>query len=121
MVYMQGVRTLDRQTLISFWFAIATVAFGQSSQKATAIRDHLYRYIHRIIACSIMPRYHSRDKVNMGDFFFLYYMLRPKTCVPATSLAEYFATAYHWQERDRLFGRSYVKSDHALFRVGSQE
>ncbi|MFS7995899.1 hypothetical protein Hanom_Chr12g01123471 [Helianthus anomalus] len=44
----------------------------------------------------------------MGDLFFLYRLLRPRTCALAESLAQYFATAYHRQERGMLFGGSYV-------------
>ncbi|MFS8001315.1 hypothetical protein Hanom_Chr13g01188901 [Helianthus anomalus] len=49
---------------------IARVPFGKSSQKATTIRDPLYRYLHRIIESSIVPRFHSWDKVNMTFSFY---------------------------------------------------
>ncbi|MFS7918730.1 hypothetical protein Hanom_Chr03g00204541 [Helianthus anomalus] len=79
----------------------------ESSQKATAIRDPRYRYLHRIIGSSFVPQFHNRDKVNMGVLFFLYCLLRPQRCAFAACLAEYFAAAYHWQERGRLYGGSY--------------
>ncbi|MFS7964117.1 hypothetical protein Hanom_Chr08g00746411 [Helianthus anomalus] len=44
----------------------------------------------------------------MGDLFFLYCLLRPRTCALTESLALYFATAYHRQECGMLFGGSYV-------------
>ncbi|MFS7936293.1 hypothetical protein Hanom_Chr05g00413861 [Helianthus anomalus] len=88
--------------------AITSAPFGKSLQKASAIRDPLYRYLHHIIGSLIVPWYHSRDKVNMGDIFFLYSLLRPHPCALVAGLAEYFATAYRRQEHDRLFGGSYV-------------
>ncbi|KAM0049658.1 hypothetical protein Hdeb2414_s0008g00288461 [Helianthus debilis subsp. tardiflorus] len=39
---------------------------------------------------------------------FLYYLLRPQPCALVACLAEYFATAYHRQQRGRLHGGSYV-------------
>ncbi|KAF5798759.1 hypothetical protein HanRHA438_Chr07g0307001 [Helianthus annuus] len=66
-IYIQGVRALDRHYLITFWMPIARVPFGKSSQKATAIKNPLYRYLHCIIGSSIVPRFHNRDKVNLGD------------------------------------------------------
>ncbi|MFS7970793.1 hypothetical protein Hanom_Chr09g00825121 [Helianthus anomalus] len=79
-VYTHGVRALDRQTLISFWMAIARVPFGKSLQKATAIRD----------PCT------DTFTASLGHRF----------C--PSCLAEYFVEAYHRQQRRRLHGGSYV-------------
>ncbi|MFS7977688.1 hypothetical protein Hanom_Chr10g00906981 [Helianthus anomalus] len=58
------------QTLISFWMTIARVPFGKSSQKATAIRDPLYRSLQYIIGSSIVPRYLSGTRSTWVTFSF---------------------------------------------------
>ena len=72
------------------------------------MRDPLYIYLHRAIATSIAPRSHSRDKVNTSDLFFLYCLLMRRTCALATSLVDFFHTAYHRQARGDLYGGAYV-------------
>ncbi|KAM0008775.1 hypothetical protein Hdeb2414_s0105g00795601 [Helianthus debilis subsp. tardiflorus] len=107
-LYTQAVTMMDRQTLISFWRAISRVPFGKSWQKATTIIDPLYRYLHQVIASTIVPRGSSKEKVNLSDLFFLYCLLRRQPCDLAASLAEYFATAYHWQLRGYLHTGSFI-------------
>ncbi|MFS7941809.1 hypothetical protein Hanom_Chr06g00480751 [Helianthus anomalus] len=107
-LYTQAVTMMDRQTLISFWRAISRVPFGKSWQKATTIRDPLYRYLHQVIASTIVPRGSSKEKVNLSDHFFLYCLLRGQPCDLAASLAEYFATAYHRQLRGFLHTGSFI-------------
>ncbi|KAL9999992.1 hypothetical protein Hdeb2414_s0451g00896671 [Helianthus debilis subsp. tardiflorus] len=99
---------MDRQTLISFWRAISRVPFGKSWQKATTIIDPLYRYLHQVIASTIVPRGSSKEKVNLSDLFFLYCLLRRQPCDLAASLAEYFATVYHRQLRGYLHTGSFI-------------
>ncbi|KAF5808039.1 hypothetical protein HanXRQr2_Chr04g0140881 [Helianthus annuus] len=107
-LYTQAVTMMDRQTLISFWRAISRVPFGKSWQKATTIVDPLYRYLHQVIASTIVPRGSSKEKVNLSDLFFLYCLLRRQLCDLAASLAEYFATAYHRQLRGFLHTGSFI-------------
>ncbi|KAJ0567817.1 hypothetical protein HanIR_Chr06g0289151 [Helianthus annuus] len=107
-LYTQAVTMMDRQTLISFWRAISRVPFGKSWQKATTIVDPLYRYLHQVIASTIVPRGSSKEKVNLSDLFFLYCLLRRQPCDLAASLAEYFATAYHRQLRGFLHTGSFI-------------
>ncbi|KAF5814804.1 hypothetical protein HanXRQr2_Chr03g0115241 [Helianthus annuus] len=107
-LYTQAVTMMDRQTLISFWRAISRAPFGKSWQKATTIRDPLYRYLHHVIASTIVPRGSSKEKVNLSDLFFLYCLLRRQPCDLAVSLADYFSTAYHRQLRGQLHTGSYI-------------
>ncbi|MFS8023154.1 hypothetical protein Hanom_Chr16g01448121 [Helianthus anomalus] len=69
-IYTQGVRALDRQTLVSFWMATTRVPFGKSSLKATAIKDPLYRYLHRIIGSSIVPGFTAGTRSIWVTFSF---------------------------------------------------
>lgn len=107
-IYRDGITQLDRQTLVSFWMAIATSHFGKSQAKAARMRDPLHVYLHRAIATSIVPRTHSRDKVNTQDLFFLYCLLMGRTCDLATSLVDFYRTASHGQARGDLYGGAYV-------------
>ena len=107
-IYTEGITKLDRQTLVSFWRAIAVSHFGKSQTKASNIRDPLYIYLHRAIATSISPRTSSREKVNQSDLFFLYCLLLGRTCDLAKSLAEYFKSAHHRQARGQLYDGAFV-------------
>ncbi|KAJ0495393.1 hypothetical protein HanIR_Chr12g0608291 [Helianthus annuus] len=107
-LYTQAVTMMDRQTLISFWRAISRAPFGKSWQKATTIRDPLYRYLHHVIASTIVSRGSSKEKVNLSDLFFLYCLLRRQPCDLAASLADYFSTAYHRQLRGFLHTGSFI-------------
>ncbi|KAF5774746.1 hypothetical protein HanXRQr2_Chr13g0604181 [Helianthus annuus] len=107
-LYTQAVTMMDRQTLISFWRVISRAPFGKSWQKATTIKDPLYRYLHHVIASTIVPRGSSKENVNLSDLFFLYCLLRRQPCDLAASLAEYFSTAYHRQLRGFLHTGSFI-------------
>ncbi|KAJ0575400.1 hypothetical protein HanIR_Chr05g0212311 [Helianthus annuus] len=107
-MYTQAVTMMDRQTLISFWRVISRAPFGKSWQKATTIRDPLHRYLHHVIASTIVPRGSSKEKVNLSDLFFLYCLLRRQPCDLAASLADYYSTAYHRQLRGQLHTGSFI-------------
>ncbi|MFS7985918.1 hypothetical protein Hanom_Chr11g01004301 [Helianthus anomalus] len=58
-----------------------------------------------------MPRFHSQDKVNLGDLFFLYCLLRRQPRALTAYLVEHFAGAYRRQQCGKLHGGSYVTTN----------
>ncbi|KAK1410094.1 hypothetical protein QVD17_36627 [Tagetes erecta] len=107
-LYTEGIRTLPRETLVSFWEVIASTHFGVCNAKAASIIDPLHRYLGRIIASSISARGCGKDKVNMSDLFFMYCLFLRRPCALATCLAEYFESAYNRQARGQLYGGAYI-------------
>ena len=99
---------LPRSTLVSFLMVIVTRLFGKTKGRYTAIRDPLYRYLHRCIATSIAPRFQSREWCNKSDLFYLYCLLRRQPCALHLCLAQWFNSAHHRQERGILYGGAYI-------------
>ena len=64
--------------------------------------------MHRCIATSIAPRTKSREWCTSQDLFFLYCLLYRRPCALARSLAQFFASAFHRQERGLIYGGTYI-------------
>ncbi|KAL8239647.1 hypothetical protein R6Q59_016214 [Mikania micrantha] len=76
--------------LSEFWATIADSPFSTSMLESD-IRDPILRYIHRVLACTLIGRSSEEEKVNWIDLFCLYCMVTEReanvACVLATSLA----------------------------------
>ncbi|KAD3640814.1 hypothetical protein E3N88_30037 [Mikania micrantha] len=93
---LRGATKKDRDFCLSevdlseFWATIADAPFSTSMLESN-IRDPLLRYIHRVLACTVVGRSSGEEKVNWIDLFCLYCMVTGReanvACVLATSLA----------------------------------
>ncbi|KAL8197905.1 hypothetical protein R6Q57_030096 [Mikania cordata] len=81
---------LSKVDLSEFWGTIADSPFS-TSMVESEIRDPVLRYIHKVLACTVVGRYSGEEKVNWIDLFCLYCMVRGReanmACVMAQSLA----------------------------------
>ncbi|KAJ0940349.1 hypothetical protein HanRHA438_Chr02g0082341 [Helianthus annuus] len=104
-IYTDGIWMAPRTTLMRFWQVISQHRFGTTSkQRASYITDPLYRYLHKLIATSIAPREQSREWCTQGDLFYLYCLIWGERCALHRCLAQWFATAFHRQDRPVLYG-----------------
>jgi hypothetical protein len=69
---LPGVTTAQ---LEEFWLTIADHPFFFSIP-ASHIRDLVFRFLHRIVACTILGRYMGIEKVSHIDLFVLYYLFQ---------------------------------------------
>ncbi|KAD3069241.1 hypothetical protein E3N88_37121 [Mikania micrantha] len=72
------------------------------------IRDPLIRYIHRCIVKTISGRGQSQEWVTTTDLFYLHSLIADRPCNLARCFALYYASFYHRQERDTLWGGAFV-------------
>ncbi|MFS8022711.1 hypothetical protein Hanom_Chr16g01442711 [Helianthus anomalus] len=94
-VYTAGLVVVDRPTLLGFWQVIVGAnhwEHDKSNGRVSFIRDPLYRYMHHMLATSIVVRDYNREWL----------------CALAYGLAQYYASAHHRQERGFLYGGAYV-------------
>ncbi|KAL8224011.1 hypothetical protein R6Q57_019486 [Mikania cordata] len=81
---------LSEVDLSEFWGTIYDSPFS-TNMVEFEIRDPVLRYIHRVLACTVMGRYSGEEKVNWIDLFCLYCMVRMRednlSCVLAQSFA----------------------------------
>ncbi|KAK9049651.1 hypothetical protein SSX86_031380, partial [Deinandra increscens subsp. villosa] len=106
-LFTESIHTLPDDELKNFWPAIGDRHLAGDS-KASDIRDPLYRYFHRLIACGINGRKDSTDKCNFRDVFYLRCLLTHRHCNLARCLAAYSSSYYHRQFRGSLLGGPYV-------------
>ncbi|KAK9064820.1 hypothetical protein SSX86_016202 [Deinandra increscens subsp. villosa] len=106
-LFTESIHTLPEDELKNFWPAIGDRQLTGDS-KASDIRDPLYRYFHRLIACGINGRKDSTDKCNFRDVFYLRCLLTHRHCNLARCLAAYSSSYYHRQFRGSLLGGPYV-------------
>ncbi|KAK9064754.1 hypothetical protein SSX86_016136 [Deinandra increscens subsp. villosa] len=106
-LFTESIHTLPEDELKNFWPAIGDRQLTGDS-KASDIRDPLYRYFHRLIACGINGRKDSTDKCNFRDVFYLRCLLTHRYCNLARCLAAYSSSYYHRQFRGSLLGGPYV-------------
>ncbi|KAK9062062.1 hypothetical protein SSX86_019247 [Deinandra increscens subsp. villosa] len=106
-LFTESIHTLPDDELKNFWPAIGDRHLAGDS-KASDIRDPLYRYFHRLIACGINGRKDSTDKCNFRDVFYLRCLLTHRRCNLARCLAAYSSSYYHRQSRGSLLGGPYV-------------
>ncbi|KAD5961049.1 hypothetical protein E3N88_12522 [Mikania micrantha] len=81
---------LSEADLSDFWATIADSPFS-TSMVESEIRDPVLRYIHRVLACTVIGRYSGEEKVNWMDLFCLYCMVRGREANVACVMAQSFA------------------------------
>ncbi|KAK9080757.1 hypothetical protein SSX86_000515 [Deinandra increscens subsp. villosa] len=108
-IYTEGIHHTPDDQLRAFWPAIGYDAHTANTSSAS-IRDPLYRYLHRLISCTIAGRKEGTDRCNLRDLFLLRCLLtrNVRHCNLARCLADYFAGYYHRQYRGALLGGPYI-------------
>ncbi|KAL8210346.1 hypothetical protein R6Q57_007078 [Mikania cordata] len=91
----------------AWWAQISDTPFTGHRVRATMIRDPLIRYIHRCIVTTISGRGQSQEWVTT-DLFYLHSLLAGRPCNLARCFALYYASFYHRQEGDTLWGGSFI-------------
>ena len=88
-LYTEAVHHTAKDVLQLWWTVIGDGPHADATTKATAIRDPLYRYLHRLIAGTILGRCHGTDHCNLRDVFYLRCLLTGRHCNLAWCFAEY--------------------------------
>ena len=107
-LYTEAVYHTAKDVLQQWWTVIGDGRHADASTKATAIRDPMYRYLHRLIAGTILGRRQGTDHCNLRDVFYLRCLLTGRHCNLARCFAEYVAGYVTRQGRGSLMGGSYV-------------
>ncbi|KAJ0796341.1 hypothetical protein HanPI659440_Chr04g0161101 [Helianthus annuus] len=96
-----------KEDLARFWGTIATSPFS-NNMVASDIRDPLHRFMHKILAATLIGRYEGDNKVNHHSLFCLMCMVEGQP----TNLASIFAWSMTRPSRggskSRLFGGPYI-------------
>ncbi|KAI3826959.1 hypothetical protein L1987_01019 [Smallanthus sonchifolius] len=74
-LYTEAVTEVDKEDFLVFWGLISDSPWLGTNGRVLGIRDPLYRYLHRRISTSIIPRQKSREWCTDRDLFFLYCLL----------------------------------------------
>ncbi|KAJ0845821.1 hypothetical protein HanRHA438_Chr15g0717971 [Helianthus annuus] len=85
-----------------FWATIATTPYS-SNMVASDIRDQLYRFVHKILAATLIGRYEG-DKVNQHSLFCLMCMVEMRPANLASILAWSLARPKKGGKNARLYG-----------------
>ncbi|KAJ0454388.1 hypothetical protein HanIR_Chr15g0739491 [Helianthus annuus] len=93
--------------LAEFWLTIADSEWSTRAV-ASSIRDPFVRYIHRIIACTVMGRKGGEDKVSQNDLFCLYCIMTRKEVNLAAVMLTSFARGRRKGGQARLPLGTYV-------------
>ncbi|KAI3827583.1 hypothetical protein L1987_01661 [Smallanthus sonchifolius] len=109
-LYTEAFTKVDREDLLVFWGIIGNGPWLRTKGRVSAIRDPLYRYLHRFIMTYIAPRRKSREWCIERDLFFLIFLLTGRQCSLATCLALYFASTFHRQKLGLLNGGAFITS-----------
>ncbi|KAJ0456885.1 hypothetical protein HanIR_Chr15g0767541 [Helianthus annuus] len=89
-----------------FWATIATTPYS-SNMVASDIRDQLYRFVHKILAATLIGRYEG-DKVNQHSLFCLMCMVEMRPANLASILAWSLARPKKGGKNARLYGGPYI-------------
>ncbi|KAI3815487.1 hypothetical protein L1987_15156 [Smallanthus sonchifolius] len=76
-----------------FWYEFGFGIYDPSLTKASSLRDPLHRVLHRCIVYSISGRGQGETVVNLRELFYLYCLVRPRTCNLAHSIAGYLVNS----------------------------
>ncbi|MFS7983510.1 hypothetical protein Hanom_Chr11g00975331 [Helianthus anomalus] len=93
---------VDKPTLLGFWDVVVekdTWDHTLSKGRVSAIIDLL----RRLVASSITACGKSREWCTSRDLFFFYWLLYKRSCALAHRLAQYFTSACHRQENEKLY------------------
>ncbi|KAM0033719.1 hypothetical protein Hdeb2414_s0016g00489241 [Helianthus debilis subsp. tardiflorus] len=89
-----------------FWANIATTPYS-GNMVASDIRDPLYRFVHKILAATLIGRYEG-DKVNQHSLFCLMCMVEGRPANLASILAWSLARLKKGGKNARLYGGPYI-------------
>ncbi|KAJ0757989.1 hypothetical protein HanOQP8_Chr04g0152481 [Helianthus annuus] len=96
-----------KEDLARFWVTIATSPFS-NNMVASDIRDPLYRFVHKILAATLIGRRVDDNKVNHRSLFCLMCMVEGRP----TNLASIFAWSMTRPKKgggkSRMFGGPYI-------------
>ncbi|KAD6453001.1 hypothetical protein E3N88_07706 [Mikania micrantha] len=106
--FTQGLTQDEEGVMRAWWAQIFDTPFTSHRLRATTIRDHLIRYIHRCIMTTISGRGQIQEWVTTTDLFYLHSLIAGRPCNLARCFALYYASFYHRQERDTLWGGAFV-------------
>ncbi|KAJ0625384.1 hypothetical protein HanHA89_Chr01g0001041 [Helianthus annuus] len=93
--------------LTAFWSTIGDGEWG-SGIPASQIRDPVIRFLHRILACTVLSRYMSLEKVTYHDQFTLYCMVEGHEANLAVFLLHAFDRARGRGADSRICMGSYI-------------
>ncbi|KAJ0615484.1 hypothetical protein HanIR_Chr02g0074681 [Helianthus annuus] len=97
------VLTADLQR---FWASISTTPYS-GNMVASDIRDPLYRFVHKILAATLIGRYEG-DKVNQHSLFCLMCMVEGRPANLASILAWSLSRPKKGGKNARLYGGPYI-------------
>ncbi|KAL8232943.1 hypothetical protein R6Q57_002721 [Mikania cordata] len=106
--FTQGLTHGEEGVMRAWWAQISDTPFTGHRVRATMIRDPLIRYIHRCIMTTISGRGQSQEWVTTTALFYLHLLIVGRPCNLARCFALYYASFYHRQERDTLWGSAFV-------------
>ncbi|KAI3824505.1 hypothetical protein L1987_05965 [Smallanthus sonchifolius] len=76
-----------------FWHEFGFGMYDPSLTKASSLRDSLHCVFHRCIVYSISGRGQGETVVNLRELFYLFCLVRPRTCNLAHSIAGYLVNS----------------------------
>ncbi|KAL8211388.1 hypothetical protein R6Q57_005825 [Mikania cordata] len=106
--FAHGLTQEEDGVMRAWWAQISDTPFTCHRVPATMIRDPLIRYIHRCIVTTISGRGQSQEWVTMTDLFYLHSLIAGRPCNLVRCFALYYASFYHRQERDTLWGGAFI-------------
>ncbi|KAL8233098.1 hypothetical protein R6Q57_002876 [Mikania cordata] len=106
--FAQGLTHGEDGVMRAWWAQISDTSFTGHMVRATMIRYPLVRYIHRCIITTISARGQSQEWVTTTDLFYLHSLIAGRPGNLARCFALYYASFYHRQKRDTLWGGAFI-------------
>ncbi|MFS7934607.1 hypothetical protein Hanom_Chr05g00393551 [Helianthus anomalus] len=96
-----------KKELGRFWRTISISPFS-NNMVASDIRDPLYRFVHKILAATLIGRHEGDNKVNQHSLFCLMCMVERRPANLASILAWSLARPKKGGRQSRLYGGPYI-------------
>ncbi|KAF5778200.1 hypothetical protein HanXRQr2_Chr12g0544741 [Helianthus annuus] len=96
-----------KDDLAKFWRTIANTPFS-NNMVASDIRDPLLKFVHKILAATLIGRHEGDNKVNHHSLFCLMCMVENRPANLASVLAWSFVRPKKGGKDSRLFGGPYI-------------
>ncbi|KAI3813782.1 hypothetical protein L1987_18516 [Smallanthus sonchifolius] len=110
-LFTEGITELSsEEDKDQFWHEFGFGMYDSSLTKASSLRDPLHRVLHRCIIYSIYGRGQGETVVNLRELFYLYCLVRPRTCNLAHCITWYLVNSSGRDVTSAICGDS---SEHA--------
>ncbi|KAL8211420.1 hypothetical protein R6Q57_005857 [Mikania cordata] len=103
--FTQGLTQDEDGVMRAWWAQISDTPFTGHRLRASTIRDHLFRYIHRCIVTTISGCRQSQEWVTTTYLFYLHSLMTGRPCNLARCFALYYASFYHPHRTHQRHGR----------------